>query len=196
MKRLSLLPTKAPLNQTTVASERSFHTRPATVTTSRTHAQDPLRVYTYCPAVTIYPENCYKNFDLLEWDLKRFGPYVVCKEGTVRFRWRGMHGVFQIPSIACPTNFTSGETETYKFLAPVSNGGGFDWKVPEEPGHYWLTSQHADDCRNGMIAEVFVVNGDEDPFPASDAVAVSLWSSIMMAVFSLIWMHSWHLLGG
>ncbi|KAI8103023.1 hypothetical protein M9434_005811 [Picochlorum sp. BPE23] len=143
--------------------------------------------------VTIYPENCYKNFDLLEWDLKRFGPYVVCKEGTVRFRWKGMHGVFQIPSIACPSNFTSGETETYKFLAPVSNGGGFDWKVPEEPGHYWITSQHADDCRNGMIAEVFVVNGDEDPFPASHAVPV-LWSMVA-TVLGLVWMYSWQLLG-
>lgn len=146
-----------------------------------------------CLTVTIYPENCYKNFDLLEWDLKRFGPYVVCKEGTVRFRWKGMHGVFQIPSIACPSNFTSGETDTYKFLAPVSNGGGFDWKVPEEPGHYWITSQHPDDCRNGMIAEVFVVNGDEEPFPASYAVRASRWSSLFVAAVSsliAVWMHS------
>eukprot|EP00889_Picochlorum_renovo_P003008 jgi/Picre1/30038/NNA_005410.t1 len=141
--------------------------------------------------VTIYPENCYKNFDLLEWDLKRFGPYVVCKEGTVRFRWKGMHGVFQIPSIACPSNFTSGETETYKFLAPVSNGGGFDWKVPEEPGHYWITSQHADDCRNGMIAEVFVVNGMKIH---SLHHMLSSTSTMEHGNLGLVWMYSWQLL--
>lgn len=60
-----------------------------------------------------------------------------------------MHGVFQIPSITCPSNFTSQETDQYKFLASVANGGGYEWEVPEEPGHYWITSQHEQDCKNG-----------------------------------------------
>lgn len=61
-----------------------------------------------------------------------------------------MHGVFQVPNIACPSNYTSGETENYKFLAPVSNGGRYEWEVPNKTGHYWITSQHQDDCQRGV----------------------------------------------
>lgn len=100
--------------------------------------------------VTIFPEECKQSAFLYDWDVKRFGPYTVCSGGQVSFRWKGMHGVFQIPSIACPSNFTSQESDTYKYLAPVSNGGGYEWDVPEESGHYWITSQHNQDCRNGM----------------------------------------------
>ena len=122
---------------------------------------------------TIFPDECYTNFDLLEWDVKRFGPYTICKGGVVRFQWKGMHGVFQIPSIACPTNFTSGETDNYKYLASVANGGGFEWEVPDPPngthGHYWITSQQQFDCKKGMIAEFFVVDPEEKPFPSAGA---------------------------
>ena len=81
--------------------------------------------------------------------VQRFGPLSICIGGTVTFHWTGMHGVFQIPTIACPSNFTAGETDTYKYLAPSSNGGEFVWKTPNSTGHYWITSQFADDCRNG-----------------------------------------------
>ena len=64
------------------------------------------------------------------------------------FRWTGLHGVFQIPSIACPSNYTSGETDLYKFLAPASNGGEYVWKPPNKTGHYWATSQWGEDCKN------------------------------------------------
>lgn len=104
-------------------------------------------------AVTIDPKSCNKNFDLLDWDVKWFGPYVVCLGGTVTFQWRGMHGLFQVPNIACPSNYTSGETETYKFLAPVSNGGRYEWEVPNKTGHYWITSQHQNDCQKGAWIE-------------------------------------------
>jgi hypothetical protein len=137
--------------------------------------------------VTIFPDECYSNFDLLEWDVKRFGPYTICKGGTVRFQWKGMHGVFQVPSIACPSNFTGGETASYKFLAPVSNGGGFEWKVPDPPngthGHYWVTSQHVGDCTSGMVAEFFVVDEDMDPFPSSRGHRAS---SLAVAMAGLI----------
>lgn len=142
---------------------------------------------------TIFPDECYSNFDLLEWDVKRFGPYTICKGGTVRFQWKGMHGVFQIPSIACPTNFTSGETDSYKFLSPVSNGGGYEWEVPDPPngtvGHYWITSQQPFDCKRGMVAEFFVVDPDMPPFPSAWAlgrhcVFVSL---VCLLVFVGLW---------
>ena len=100
--------------------------------------------------MTIFPDECKQDAYLLDWDVKRFGPYTVCTGGRVTFRWRGMHGVFQIPSIACPSNFTAQQSDSYKYLTSVSNGGGYEWKVPEEPGHYWVTSQHNQDCKNGM----------------------------------------------
>jgi hypothetical protein len=81
--------------------------------------------------------------------VQRFGPLSICNGGTVTFHWTGMHGVFQIPTIACPSNFTAGETESYKYLAASSNGGEFVWQTPNSTGHYWITSQFADDCRNG-----------------------------------------------
>ena len=129
---------------------------------------------------TIFPDECYNNFDLLEWDVKRFGPYTICKGGVVRLQWKGMHGVFQIPSIACPTNFTSGQTDDYKYLAAVSNGGGYEWEVPDPPngthGHYWITSQQPFDCAKGMVAEFFVVDPDMKPFPSSEAWGGLGWS--------------------
>jgi hypothetical protein len=110
--------------------------------------------------VTINPAECVKDFGLYNWSVKRFGPYIICRDGTVTFQWRGMHGLFQIPTIACPSNFTSQEAETYKFLAPASNGGGFEWKVPNKTGHYWVTSQWQNDCRNGerLRSEIDVVH--------------------------------------
>ncbi len=111
----------------------------------------------------------------------------------MRFQWKGMHGVFQIPSIACPTNFTSGEAESYKFLAPVGNGGGFEWKVPdpagEGPGHYWITSQQPLDCKRGMVAEFFVVDPDMEPFPSARANGPRSW--LALAVVALV--SSWFL---
>lgn len=79
----------------------------------------------------------------------RFGPYTICVNGTVTFQWTGMHGVFQIPSILCPSNFTSEKTSTYQYLAPSSNGGQYVWHVPSKPGHYWVTSEYGVDCLNG-----------------------------------------------
>jgi len=79
---------------------------------------------------------------------QRFGPYNVCNGGTVTFDWTGMHGVFQIPTIACPSNFTAGETDLYKFLAAASDGGQYVWTVPNVTGHYWVTSQYGSDCIN------------------------------------------------
>jgi len=96
-----------------------------------------------------------------------------------------MHGVFQIPSIACPSNFTGGETETYKYLAAVGNGGGYEWKVPDPTdggaGHYWVTSQHPLDCKRGMVAEFFVVDPDMAPFPSARAHAPRVWISFVVA---------------
>ncbi len=79
----------------------------------------------------------------------RFGPYNICINGTVTFNWNGMHGLFQIPDIACPSNFTAGKAEGYEYLAPPSNGGSFTWEVPNKTGQYWLTSQWPGDCQNG-----------------------------------------------
>jgi hypothetical protein len=79
----------------------------------------------------------------------RFGPYNICINGTVTFNWNGMHGLFQIPDIACPSNFTAGAAEGYSYLAPPSNGGSFTWEVPNKTGQYWLTSQWPGDCQNG-----------------------------------------------
>jgi len=110
----------------------------------------------------------------------------MCENATVRFQWKGMHGVFQIPTIACPSNFTSGETDSYKFLAPVSNGGGYEWEVPGEPGHYWVTSQHSDDCRKGMVAEFFVVHGDEKPFPAAGVPGRGGWALFAILMSPLV----------
>lgn len=60
-----------------------------------------------------------------------------------------MHGLFQIPTIACPSNFTAPKAEGYEYLAPVGNGGNFRWEVPNVTGQYWLTSQWPGDCQNG-----------------------------------------------
>lgn len=176
---------------------------------------------------TIFPNECYSNFDLLQWDVKRYGPvrvetgplpaqslsrpvtqspscslahadalplvrqYTICRGGRVRFQWKGMHGVFQIPSIACPTNFTSGETESYKYLAPVGNGGGYDWEVPEPPdgesGHYWITSQAPLDCKRGMVAEFFVVDPDMKPFPSARAQGPRSWLAFAVITFVFSW---------
>jgi hypothetical protein len=87
---------------------------------------------------------------LSDWSVMRFGPYTICANGTVTFQWTGMHGVFQIPSIACPSNFTSGKTSTYQYLAAASNGGQYVWDVPQA-GHYWVTSQYGVDCLNGEL---------------------------------------------
>ena len=81
--------------------------------------------------------------------VQRFGPLSICRGGTVTFTWVGMHGVFQIPTIACPSNFTAGQTDDYQFLAAASNGGQYVWQTPNQTGHYWVTSQYQDDCRNG-----------------------------------------------
>jgi hypothetical protein len=136
---------------------------------------------------TIFPDECYSNFDLLQWDVKRFGPYTICKGGVVRFQWKGMHGVFQVPSIACPSNFTSGETDDYKFLAAVSNGGGYEWEVPDPPngthGHYWITSQQPSDCKSGMVAEFFVVDPDMAPFPSARGVLVTPMVGFLSSFF-------------
>lgn len=135
-------------------------------------------------AVTIRPQQCEDTFDLLDWDVKRFGPYVLCLDGTMTFQWKGLHGVFQIPSIACPSNYTSGETTSYKFLAPVSNGGRYEWKVPNVTGHYWITSQSLDDCKNGMLAEIFVVDPNGEPFLASGArnlFLISFWKALLLS---------------
>jgi hypothetical protein len=102
-----------------------------------------------------------------------------------------MHGVFQIPSIACPTNFTSGEAESYKYLAPVGNGGGYDWEVPEPPdgesGHYWITSQAPLDCKRGMVAEFFVVDPDMKPFPSARAQGPRSWLAFAVIGFVFSW---------
>ncbi|MEO2192114.1 MAG: hypothetical protein ABGY24_06705, partial [bacterium] len=117
--------------------------------------------------------------------------YTICRGGRVRFQWKGMHGVFQIPSIACPTNFTSGETESYKYLAPVGNGGGYDWEVPEPPdgesGHYWITSQAPLDCKRGMVAEFFVVDPDMKPFPSARAQGPRSWLAFAVITFVFSW---------
>lgn len=113
-------------------------------------------------AVTVQPSQCTDNFLLGRWEVKRFGPVVICQGGSVTFRWQGMHGVFQIPQLQCPTNFTSPEAENYKFLAPTSSGGGYEWKVPEERGHYWATSQHQSDCEDGTTELVICIFGIHD----------------------------------
>ena len=126
-----------------------YKTRAATYSVPlRTKPHLILGRWTY--AVTIFPDECKQDSYLLDWDVKRYGPYTVCTGGRVTFRWRGMHGVFQIPSIACPSNFTAQQSDSYKYLTSVSNGGGYEWKVPDEPGHYWVTSQHTQDCQHGM----------------------------------------------
>ena len=72
------------------------------------------------------------------------------------FSWNGMHGLFQIPTIACPSNFTAPKADGYEYLAPPSNGGSFSWSVPNKTGQYWLTSQWPGDCQNGTL--FFVVH--------------------------------------
>ena len=79
----------------------------------------------------------------------RYGPLNICANGTVTFSWQGMHGMFQIPTIACPSNFTAPKAEGYEYLAPPSNGGSFTWEVPNVTGQYWVTSQWPEDCKNG-----------------------------------------------
>ena len=81
--------------------------------------------------------------------MQRYGPLSICIGGTVTFGWTGMHGVFQIPTIACPSNYTSGETAEYKFLSAAANGGQYVWQTPNATGHYWITSQYMDDCNRG-----------------------------------------------
>ena len=99
--------------------------------------------------VTVDPSECARYVPLFDWDVKRFGPYFVCLGGRVEFMWRSLHGVFQIPTIGCPSNFTGQEGETYKFLAPTSNGGSYLWEVPNKTGQYWITSQSNQDCAKG-----------------------------------------------
>jgi hypothetical protein len=96
-----------------------------------------------CPrAATPSYERCTENFYLNTWNQKRYGPMVICLGGSVTFRWRGgPHGVFQIPDMQCPSNFTGQEGEAYKFLAATAVGGEFLWKLPEKEGTYWATSQ-------------------------------------------------------
>jgi hypothetical protein len=104
------------------------------------------------PAVDIDPSRCVQDFALYQWEVQRFGPIIVCSGGTVTFRWRALHGVFQIPTIACPSNFTAQEAGNYAFLSPVSQGGGYVWELPKDTGHYWATSQQGQDCYNGARA--------------------------------------------
>ncbi|KAL4517656.1 hypothetical protein Ndes2526B_g02060 [Nannochloris sp. 'desiccata'] len=132
--------------------------------------------------VTMDPEKC-----VMDYSVARFGPYNICVNGTVTFSWTGMHGLFQIPDIACPSNFTAPKAEGYEYLAPPSNGGSFTWEVPEKPGQYWLTSQWPGDCRNGLVAEIFVT--DPTGTSAASRRVYSLYSLIaLLAVTALFWL--------
>lgn len=60
-------------------------------------------------------------------------------------------GLFQVPTDACPKDFTGFATDAYKELAPVSKQGQYAWAVPQETGDYWITSQAGTDCADGRL---------------------------------------------
>eukprot|EP00887_Chlorella_sp_A99_P000180 scaffold13.g180.t1 len=105
------------------------------------------------------------------WSVKRFGPIFMCsgRNATVTFSWptTAQHGVFHIPSDRCPSNFTAWATNDYRELAPVSFGGSYTYRVPDEPGLHWLTSQYGSDCTDGMSAQIQVM----DPSTPSTSAA-------------------------
>ncbi|KAL4448937.1 hypothetical protein ABPG77_007654 [Micractinium sp. CCAP 211/92] len=79
---------------------------------------------------------------------------------TAVFTWSGQvdHGIFQMPTDACPSNFTGFATDNYQELAPSSTAGNFTWQLPNATGDYWVTSQANQDCANGIKAQFRVVS--------------------------------------
>ncbi|KAI3430454.1 hypothetical protein D9Q98_005049 [Chlorella vulgaris] len=102
---------------------------------------------------------CYDKY-LVQWGVGTLGPICMCPGGNsvAQFSWAGTapHGVFQIESDACPSNFTGFKSDSYQELAPVSLMDDYDWNVPKEEGDYWVTSQAPNDCANGILAQIRV----------------------------------------
>lgn len=82
-----------------------------------------------------------------------YEPLEISVGDTVTFEWSGFHGIVEVPSGECPTNFMGPDIVT---LADESAGGSFTWEAAE-PGTYWLACQVGTHCLGGQIIQITVV---------------------------------------
>lgn len=110
----------------------------------------------------------------------------MCSGGnaTAVFTWSGQvdHGVFQMPTDACPSNFTGFATDTYQELAPSSTSGNFTWQLPAAPGDYWVTSQANQDCADGIKAQLRVVSSGARPSLQLGAAAAAVLAAVLLTL--------------
>lgn len=155
-----------------------------------------------CAALALVPSaqatfqsNCYRNgYDV--WFLQEKNwptPINLCPRPTpvIFFRWRGRHGVWQLPSAACPSQFAGNATDNSE-LAPVAEGVGsasgmFQWVLPG-PGVYYATSQAPGDCESGMVVTVNVIpDGGTSAAAAPSLERGQGWAAVgMLAVTWLL----------
>lgn len=131
-------------------------------------------------AVQIEPssDNCRPMWEIGDWSPKYFGPIILCKGGFVDFKWRaGPYGVFQIPNLSCPSNFTGQKSDDYQFLAAASFGGSYRWILPNKTGEYFATSPQGTNCLDGQFAKVVVVDG-----PSSNSSQPSTYTLILFTI--------------
>jgi hypothetical protein len=136
------------------------------------------------PATAVITSNvCYQRWTV-DWRVATVGPIFMCggegSNSTVTFKWNANedHGVFQIPTDACPSSFTGFATDQYKELAAAGRVGEFTWQLPTTPGDYWVTSQANSDCTNGGWTLPAERTGRQDGMPEQIRAALSCCATV------------------
>jgi plastocyanin len=76
---------------------------------------------------------------------------------SIKFVWKGTHGVFKIPSGTCPSDFTPSSSNGISEVSAPKADGTAEFKFPSA-GTYWFACPVGDGahCEGGMLIKVVV----------------------------------------